>query len=52
VGEEVSEPALSAAPAVVVMASLPRPGAGGEGVSVYFRDPDGSLLEFITYQES
>jgi catechol 2,3-dioxygenase-like lactoylglutathione lyase family enzyme len=31
---------------------LPRPGAGGEGVSVYFRDPDGSLLEFITYQES
>ncbi len=31
---------------------LPRPGAGGEGISVYFRDPDGSLLEFITYQES
>ena len=31
---------------------LPRSGAGGEGVSVYFRDPDGSLLEFITYQES
>ncbi len=29
-----------------------RSGAGGEGVSVYFRDPDGSLLEFITYQES
>ena len=31
---------------------LSRPGAGGEGTSVYFRDPDGSLLEFITYQES
>ncbi len=31
---------------------LARPGAGGEGTSVYFRDPDGSLLEFITYQES
>jgi catechol 2,3-dioxygenase-like lactoylglutathione lyase family enzyme len=21
----------------------------GEGTSVYFRDPDGSLLEFISY---
>ncbi len=31
---------------------LSRPGAGGQGTSVYFRDPDGSLLEFITYQES
>jgi catechol 2,3-dioxygenase-like lactoylglutathione lyase family enzyme len=28
---------------------VPRPGAGGEGTSVYFRDPDGSLLEFISY---
>jgi catechol 2,3-dioxygenase-like lactoylglutathione lyase family enzyme len=27
-----------------------RPGAGGLGRSVYFRDPDGSLLEFISYQ--
>ena len=26
-----------------------RPGAGGEGTSVYFRDPDGTLLEFISY---
>ena len=26
-----------------------RHGAGGEGTSVYFRDPDGSLLEFISY---
>lgn len=26
-----------------------RPGAGGDGMSVYFRDPDGSLLEFISY---
>ena len=24
-------------------------GAGGCGTSVYFRDPDGSLLEFISY---
>jgi catechol 2,3-dioxygenase-like lactoylglutathione lyase family enzyme len=28
---------------------VPRIGARGEGVSVYFRDPDGSLLEFISY---
>jgi catechol 2,3-dioxygenase-like lactoylglutathione lyase family enzyme len=27
-----------------------RVGAGGRGTSVYFRDPDGSLLEFISYQ--
>jgi catechol 2,3-dioxygenase-like lactoylglutathione lyase family enzyme len=26
-----------------------RAGAGGSGVSVYFRDPDGSLLELISY---
>lgn len=31
---------------------LSRPGAQGEGSSIYFRDPDGSLLEFITYQEA
>lgn len=27
-----------------------RSGGRGRGVSVYFRDPDGSLLELITYQ--
>lgn len=27
----------------------PKPGARGEGKSVYFRDPDGSLLELISY---
>jgi catechol 2,3-dioxygenase-like lactoylglutathione lyase family enzyme len=28
---------------------VPRNGARGPGRSVYFRDPDGSLLEFISY---
>jgi catechol 2,3-dioxygenase-like lactoylglutathione lyase family enzyme len=28
---------------------VPRGGARGDGTSVYFRDPDGSLLEFISY---
>jgi catechol 2,3-dioxygenase-like lactoylglutathione lyase family enzyme len=29
---------------------MERFGAKGVGTSVYFRDPDGSLLEFISYQ--
>jgi catechol 2,3-dioxygenase-like lactoylglutathione lyase family enzyme len=29
---------------------VPRNGARGPGLSVYFRDPDGSLLEFISYE--
>ena len=29
---------------------LTRQGARGAGLSVYFRDPDGSLLEFISYE--
>ncbi|MGC2300494.1 MAG: VOC family protein, partial [Acidobacteriaceae bacterium] len=28
---------------------VPRNGAKGFGTSVYFRDPDGTLLEFISY---
>jgi catechol 2,3-dioxygenase-like lactoylglutathione lyase family enzyme len=30
---------------------VPRNGGRGPGLSVYFRDPDGSLLEFISYAE-
>jgi catechol 2,3-dioxygenase-like lactoylglutathione lyase family enzyme len=30
---------------------MTRGGAKGSGISVYFRDPDGSLLEFISYGE-
>lgn len=33
----------------VEVGPVARPGARGEGASVYFRDPDGSLLEFISY---
>lgn len=33
----------------VELGPVPRFGARGEGTSVYFRDPDGSLLEFIVY---
>ena len=28
-----------------------RTGAKGNGISVYFRDPDGSLMEFISYKK-
>jgi catechol 2,3-dioxygenase-like lactoylglutathione lyase family enzyme len=28
-----------------------RAGAKGAGTSVYFRDPDGSLMEFISYSQ-
>ena len=33
----------------IELGPVPRGGAKGRGVSVYFRDPDGSLLEFISY---
>ena len=33
----------------VELGPVPRAGARGDGTSVYFRDPDGTLLEFITY---
>lgn len=33
----------------VEMGPVRRHGARGAGTSVYFRDPDGSLMEFITY---
>jgi catechol 2,3-dioxygenase-like lactoylglutathione lyase family enzyme len=34
----------------VELGPVPRIGARGMGTSVYFRDPDGSLLEFISYE--
>ena len=35
----------------IELGPVERPGARGTGLSVYFRDPDGSLLELISYHE-
>jgi catechol 2,3-dioxygenase-like lactoylglutathione lyase family enzyme len=35
----------------IELGPVERAGAKGDGMSVYFRDPDGSLLEFISYSE-
>lgn len=34
----------------IIKGPMQRFGAKGHGISVYFRDPDGSLLEFISYR--
>ncbi len=36
----------------IVEGPVPRIGGRGRGTSVYFRDPDGNLLEFISYEPS
>ena len=40
---------LSAYGVQVEAGPVPRFGSRGHGTSVYFRDPDGSLMEFISY---
>jgi catechol 2,3-dioxygenase-like lactoylglutathione lyase family enzyme len=35
----------------VEVGPVTRYGAQGQGTSIYFRDPDGSLLEFISYAD-
>jgi catechol 2,3-dioxygenase-like lactoylglutathione lyase family enzyme len=37
---------------VVELGPVARNGAKGPGTSVYFRDPDGSLMEFMSYRTS
>lgn len=41
---------LQAGGVEIVLGPVERLGARGVGQSVYFRDPDGSLLEFISYE--
>lgn len=40
---------LQAHAVVVELGPVERNGARGKGTSLYFRDPDGSLLEFMVY---
>lgn len=40
---------LAACGVAMELGPVERIGARGNGTSVYFRDPDGSLMEFITY---
>lgn len=42
---------LEASGVPVELGPVERHGAAGAGISVYFRDPDGSLMEFITYPQ-
>ena len=41
---------LGAQQVPIEVGPVARTGAKGKGVSVYFRDPEGSLLEFISYE--
>lgn len=46
---EAAREHLEAQGVAVELGPVARSGAQGEGVSLYFRDPDGSLMEFISY---
>ena len=41
---------LKAHGVAIISGPLQRFGAKGAGTSVYFRDPDGSLMEFMSYK--
>ena len=46
---ETADAHLAACGVAVERGPIATRGAKGEATSVYFRDPDGSLLEFIVY---
>ncbi len=46
---EEAQAHLAAQDVSVKLGPIFRHGARGEGTSLYFRDPDGALLEFIVY---
>ena len=48
--DEPDHPRAARAYYVLQLGPLERGGAKGRGTSEYFRDPDGSLMEFISYQ--
>jgi catechol 2,3-dioxygenase-like lactoylglutathione lyase family enzyme len=48
-GAERLHATLAAANAAIIAGPVELPGARGKGVSVYTRDPDDNLLEFIIY---
>ena len=49
-GPERLRETLAAARAEIIAGPVELPGARGKGVSVYIRDPDDNLLEFIVYE--
>lgn len=49
-GSESLHVTLAAAGAAIVAGPVELPGARGPGVSVYVRDPDENLVEFIVYE--
>jgi catechol 2,3-dioxygenase-like lactoylglutathione lyase family enzyme len=46
---ETARAHLEAQGVAIELGPIKRFGACGAGISLYFRDPDGSLMEFISY---
>jgi catechol 2,3-dioxygenase-like lactoylglutathione lyase family enzyme len=51
-GVEGARAHLAAHDVSIELGPVDRVGAKGAGTSIYFRDPDGSLLEFICYENA
>jgi catechol 2,3-dioxygenase-like lactoylglutathione lyase family enzyme len=48
---ETAQAHLECCGVAIELGPVPRRGFAGEGGSIYFRDPDGTLLELISYGE-